>query len=255
MTAQDGGAGVDRDPRRIQAMFSGISGRYDLMNRLMTAGLDRRWRRAAAIVAAVEPGSEALDVCCGTGDLALELARRYPQAGVVGLDFSDAMIDLARAKARRVVAPGREQVEFTVGDLLALPYADGRFSAVTAAFGVRNVSDLPLALSEMKRVTAAGGRVVILEITQPAGPAGRRFSAFWFDRCVPVLGGLIAGDLSAYSYLPASVRAFPSADKLAGLMVAAGLQRVRYRRFGMGMIALHVGQVPAERGADTVGTD
>ena len=250
MTTQDGGAGVDRDPRRIQAMFSGISGRYDLMNRIMTAGLDRRWRRAAAIVAAVDPGGEALDVCCGTGDLALELARRYPHAGVVGLDFSDAMIDLARAKARRFVACGRE-VELVAGDLLALPFAAGRFSAVTAAFGVRNVSDLPLALSEMKRVTAAGGRVVILEITQPVGPVGRRFSAFWFDRCVPVLGGTIAGDLSAYSYLPASVRAFPGADKLADLMVAAGLQRVRYRRFGMGMIALHVGQVPADREADT----
>ena len=248
MTAQTGGAGVDRDPRRIQAMFSGISGRYDLMNRIMTAGLDRRWRRAAAIVAAVDPGGEALDVCCGTGDLALELARRYPHAGVVGLDFSDAMIDLARAKARRFVACGRE-VELVAGDLLALPFAAGRFSAVTAAFGVRNVSDLPLALSEMKRVTAAGGHVVILEITQPASPAGRRFSAFWFDRCVPLLGGMIAGDLSAYSYLPASVRAFPSADRLAGLMVAAGLQRVRYRRFGMGMIALHVGQVPSDRGA------
>ena len=133
--------------------------------------------------------------------------------------------------------------------------AEDTLRMVAAAFGVRNVSDLPLALSEMKRVTAAGGRVVILEITQPVGPVGRRFSAFWFDRCVPLLGGMIAGDLSAYSYLPASVRAFPSADRLAGLMVAAGLQRVRYSRFGMGMIALHVGQVPAERGADTVGTD
>ena len=127
---------------------------------------------------------------------------------------------MARAKARRVAASGREQVEFIAGDLLALPFADGRFSAVTVAFGVRNVSDLPLALSEMKRVTAAGGHVVILEITQPVGPVGRRFSAFWFDRCVPVLGGMIAGDLSAYSYLPASVRAFPNAETLAGLRAA-----------------------------------
>lgn len=249
MMAQAGGAGVDRDPGRIAAMFSAIAGHYDFMNRLMTAGLDRRWRSAAAVVAAVEPGEQALDVCCGTGDLALELARRYPQARVVGLDFSTAMLDLARAKAQVAASDGCAPLEFVGGDLLALPFANGRFNAVTVAFGVRNVSDLPLALSEMVRVSASGGRVVILEITQPSGAFGRRFHALWFDRCVPLLGGLIAGDLKAYSYLPASVRAFPRADVLADLMVAAGLQQVRYRHFGMGIIALHVGRVPARAAA------
>jgi demethylmenaquinone methyltransferase/2-methoxy-6-polyprenyl-1,4-benzoquinol methylase len=242
------GDGVDRDPRRIAAMFDGIAARYDLMNRLMTGGLDRRWRGIAASEACVPPAGEALDVCCGTGDLTLELARRFPAAkAVTGLDFSSAM--LARAAVKAAAASGsaglpgaHAPVDFVAGDLLALPFAAGRFAAVTAAFGVRNVPDLPRALAEMTRVTAAGGRVVILEITQPPGPVGSRFHAFWFDRCVPLLGGLVAGDLKAYSYLPASVRAFPPADELAGLMAAAGLRSVRYRQFGLGIIALHVGE-------------
>lgn len=247
------GEGVDRDPHRIAAMFDGIAARYDLMNRLMTAGLDRRWRGIAASEARIPAGGEALDVCCGTGDLTLELARRFAAAkAVTGLDFSSAMLARAAVKAAARASgsagsPGAcAPVDFVAGDLLALPFAAGRFAAVTAAFGVRNVPDLPLALAEMTRVTAAGGRVVILEITQPPGPVGSRFHAFWFDRCVPLLGGLVAGDLKAYSYLPASVRAFPPADELAGLMAAAGLRSVRYRQFGLGIIALHVGERPRE---------
>jgi demethylmenaquinone methyltransferase/2-methoxy-6-polyprenyl-1,4-benzoquinol methylase len=241
--------GVDRDPGRIEAMFSGIAGRYDLMNRLMTAGLDRRWRAAAADAAALGPGDEALDVCSGTGDLALELARRYPRAAVLGVDFSAAMLARARGKAA-LLGNGGAPLTFAVADLMALPFEDGRFAAVTVAFGVRNVPDLPRALREMVRVTAPGGRVVVLEITPPRGEIGRRFHALWFDRFVPRLGAVVASDAGAYAYLPASVRAFPAAEDLATMLVQAGLSRVRFRRFGLGIIALHAGIVSNGREAE-----
>jgi len=232
---------VERDPERIEAMFSRIARRYDLMNLLMTAGLDRRWRRRAAAAAVLQPGERVLDVCCGTGDLAFELARRYPFSHVTGLDFSEAMLVRARAKAAH--AELRSPVGFVAGDLLALPFADDSFAAVTVAYGVRNVPDLPRAFAEMARVTHPGGRVVCLEITTPPGGFGRRFHGLWFDRAVPALGRLVAGDGSAYTYLPASVRGFPPAEELAVLMRRAGLRAVRFRRFGMGIIALHVAEV------------
>jgi demethylmenaquinone methyltransferase/2-methoxy-6-polyprenyl-1,4-benzoquinol methylase len=232
---------VERDPQQIEAMFSRIARRYDLMNLLMTAGLDRLWRRRAAAAAELPRGERALDACCGTGDLALALAKRYPFGRVTGLDFSEAMLARARTKAAR--AGFQSVVDFVAGDLLALPFADDSFAAVTVGYGVRNVPDLPRAFAEMARVTRSGGRVVCLEITTPTGGFGRRFHRLWFDRAVPALGRLVAGDGSAYTYLPASVRNFPSADELAVIMRAAGLTAVRYRRFGMGIIALHVGEV------------
>ncbi len=154
-----------RDPERIEAMFDRIVPHYDLMNRLMTAGLDRRWRAAAAEAAAARPQGPLLDVCCGTGDLALALARRYPGVPVTALDFSEAMLERARLKAARAGAV----VEFVHGDLLALPFADDTFSAVTVGWGVRNVADLPRAFAEAARVAAPGGAVVCLEATRPAG--------------------------------------------------------------------------------------
>jgi demethylmenaquinone methyltransferase/2-methoxy-6-polyprenyl-1,4-benzoquinol methylase len=232
---------VERDPQQIEAMFSRIARRYDLMNLLMTAGLDRRWRRRAAAAVDVQPGERVLDACCGTGDLALELARRYPFSHVTGLDFSEAMLVRARAKAARAGLPS--PVDFVAGDLLALPFADDSFAAVTVAYGVRNVPELSRAFAEMARVTRSGGRVVCLEITTPPGGFGRRFHRLWFDRAVPALGRLVAGDSSAYTYLPASVRSFPPADELAVIMRRAGLRAVRFHRFGMGIIALHVGAV------------
>jgi demethylmenaquinone methyltransferase/2-methoxy-6-polyprenyl-1,4-benzoquinol methylase len=242
VTDAGGDTGVDRDPSRIESMFSGIARRYDLMNRLMTAGLDRRWRAAAAAAAAPAPGGEALDVCCGTGDLAFELAAEYQDVAVVGVDFSAAM--LARAREKAALRPNGAAISFALADLMALPFADGRFAATTVAFGVRNVPDLRGALREMARVTAPGGRVVVLEITPPQSAAGRLFHAVWFDRCVPLLGALVAGDAGAYAYLPASVRSFPPPADLAALLVSAGLRQVRFRRFGLGIIALHVGVVP-----------
>ncbi len=236
---------VDRDPRRIAAMFGGIAPRYDLMNRLMTGGRDGHWRRIAARAAAPAPGDRVLDACCGTGDLSFALAEECPGCEVVGLDFTEAMLERARAKAAARQRRGLRAPAFVRGDLLDLPFADGEFAAVTVGWGVRNVPDVPRAFAEMRRVTRPGGRVACLESTQAPRAAGRHFQRAWMGRVVPLLGRVVTGDAAAYAYLPASVEAFPRADALAALMSAAGLTRVRYRRFGFGAVAIHVGEVPA----------
>jgi len=247
----EGGQGLpmDRDPQRIEAMFAGIARRYDLMNRLMTLGLDAGWRRLAAVQALVGDGGRSLDACCGTGDLTLALATVWPRASVVGLDLTEGMLQVARTKAARD-ADVAGRVCFVHGDLLDLPFTDGEFAAVTVGWGVRNVPDVRRAFVEMRRVTRPGGRVVCLESTSaPEGPE-RVVQDLWMGRVVPCLGGLVAGDARAYSYLPASVAAFPPAEELAAIMSAAGLVRVRYRRLGFGAVALHVGEAPEqERGA------
>lgn len=222
----------------VQRMFDRIAPRYDLLNRAMTAGLDGRWRRAAAAAADLAAGDRALDVCTGTGDLALELAARVTPSGqVVGLDFAEEMLARARAKA----AARAVSVDFRQGDALALPFADDAFDAATVAFGIRNVSDLDAGLAEMARVVRPGGRVVILEITTPSRLRG--FYEFWFDRVVPRLGRLLGRDGAAYSYLPASVRRFPEPPALAARMAAAGLTDVRWRGLAGGIVALHHGRV------------
>jgi len=219
-------------------MFDRIAGRYDLLNSVMTAGLHHRWRQRAATRAELAPGDSALDVCCGTGDLALELAGRVTPGGhVIGCDFSEPMLDLAREKATRHGASG---VRFEWADALRLPYDDGRFDAVTVGFGVRNLSDLDAGLVEMRRVLRPGGRLAILEITQPTRPPLSSFYSLWFDRAVPILGAL-AGDSEAYSYLPESVRGFPSPRGLAEKMDAAGLERIRWTVLAGGIIAIHSG--------------
>ena len=236
---------VDRDPQRIAALFDGIARRYDLMNRLMTGGRDTHWRRLAAREAAPAPGERVLDACCGTGDLAFTLAEYYPDCAVVGLDFTEAMLARARLKAAARELRGLAAPTFVRGDLLDLPFRDGELAAVTVGWGVRNVPDVPRAFAEMKRVTRPGGRVVCLESTQAPEGAGRRFHRVWMGHVVPLLGRAVTGDATAYAYLPASVAAFPRAEELAAIMAAAGLTRVRYRRFGFGAVAIHVGEVPA----------
>ncbi len=243
--AHAGDLPIDRDPGRIEAMFGGIAARYDLMNRLMTAGLDSRWRRMAAHQAAASPGDAVLDACCGTGDLTFSLLDACPGSVVTGLDFTAAMIDRAREKAAARERRGRPApAAFIVGDLLDLPFDDDSFAAVTVGWGVRNVPDVPRAFREMARVTRPGGRVVCLESTQAADGAGRRFHQVWMGRVVPLLGRVVAGDADAYAYLPASVAAFPRAEALAAIMSAAGLRNVRFRRLGFGAVALHVGEAP-----------
>jgi demethylmenaquinone methyltransferase / 2-methoxy-6-polyprenyl-1,4-benzoquinol methylase len=210
-------------------MFDRIARVYDRMNSVMTAGMHHRWRERAADLARVGPGSRALDVGTGTGDLAIELARRG--AAVTGLDFAPAMLEVARRKAPEIV--------FERGDALALPHGDGEFDAVTVGFGARNFSDLDRGLREMTRVTRAGGRVVVLEITTPERAPLSWFFRLWFDRAVPALGRL--ADPDAYSYLPSSVRRFPGPEELARRMGAAGLDDVRWIVTAGGIIALHAG--------------
>jgi demethylmenaquinone methyltransferase/2-methoxy-6-polyprenyl-1,4-benzoquinol methylase len=215
-------------------MFDRISGVYDRMNGVMTAGLHHQWRRRAADLAALSPGQRALDVATGTGDLAIELARRVgPQGHVVGVDFSERMLELARAKATGL--------QFQWANALELPFAEDEFDAVTVGFGARNFSDLGLGIREMVRVVRPGGRVVILEITTPRRPPLSTFLRIWFDRIVPALGNL-AGDQAAYSYLPSSVRRFPGPEELAAVMARSGLSRIRYLLTAGGIIALHVGE-------------
>jgi demethylmenaquinone methyltransferase/2-methoxy-6-polyprenyl-1,4-benzoquinol methylase len=218
-------------------MFDRIAGLYDRMNGVMTAGLHQRWRERAADLAGLGPGQRALDVATGTGDLALALARRVGPGGeIVGVDFSERMLELARAKA----APEDAAVRFQSANALELPFAAGEFDAATVGFGARNFADLPRGVAEMARVVKPGGRVVILEITTPQRPPLSTFFRLWFDRAVPLLGRL-AGDAQAYSYLPSSVRRFPGPRDLAALMVACGLRDVRYVLTAGGIIALHVG--------------
>jgi demethylmenaquinone methyltransferase/2-methoxy-6-polyprenyl-1,4-benzoquinol methylase len=218
-------------------MFDRIAGFYDVMNSVMTAGLHHEWRRRAVDLAEVGPGDRVLDVATGTGDLALELARRVGRDGaVIASDFSDEM--LSRARAKTVDAPAPVTVEW--GNALELPYDDGEFAAATVGFGARNFSDLDRGLGEMARVVRPGGRVVVLEITTPTRPPLATFYRLWFDRAVPVIGRL-AGDPDAYSYLPTSVKRFPGPHELAARMDRCGLD-VRYVLTAGGIIALHVGR-------------
>jgi demethylmenaquinone methyltransferase/2-methoxy-6-polyprenyl-1,4-benzoquinol methylase len=215
---------------QVKAMFDRIARVYDRMNSVMTAGMHHRWRERAADLARVGPGSTALDVATGTGDLAIELARRG--AEVTGSDFAPAMLELAREKA-----PG---LTFEEGDALQLDHPDGAFDAVTVGFGARNFADLDRGLAEMTRVTKPGGRVVVLEITSPQKPPLSWFFHAWFDKVVPELGRF-AGDPDAYTYLPSSVRRFPGPEELAARMAAAGLVDVRWILTAGGIIAIHVG--------------
>jgi len=212
----------------VRTMFDRIAPVYDAMNRLMTAGLDRRWRAATA-EAVVRPGDRVLDACCGTGDLAIASRRMGGQ--VTGLDFSEPMLERARRKA--------PELEWARGDLLALPFEDGSFDAATVGFGIRNVEDVERALRELRRVLRSGGRIAILEITRPRGLLAP-FYRVWFDAVVPLLGKVLPGG-SAYTYLPASVRRFPGPEDLAALVRSAGFDDVRYRRFAGGIVALHTG--------------
>jgi demethylmenaquinone methyltransferase / 2-methoxy-6-polyprenyl-1,4-benzoquinol methylase len=218
-------------PDVVRSMFDRIAPVYDVMNRVMTAGLDRRWRRLA-VREVVWPGDRVLDACCGTGDLAVEAERRGGR--VVGLDFSERMLERARRKS--------PAIEWIQGDALALPFADGEFDAATVGFGVRNLDDLELGLRELHRVLRPGGRLAVLEITRPRGFL-RPFFRVWLDVLVPLAGRVLPGG-KAYTYLPASIRRFPGPEDLSRLLEGAGFRNVRYRLLGGGSVALHTAERP-----------
>ena len=223
------GRGTLAEPQ-VEAMFDRIAAVYDLMNAVMTAGMHQRWRERAVDLA--NNPAKALDVATGTGDLAIALRDRG--ADVVGVDFAEKMLEVARRKA-----PG---IEFRAGNALALDFPDNRFDAATVGFGARNFDDLDRGLAEMARVVRPGGRVVVLEITTPQRPPLSWFFSAWFDRVVPLLGR-VAGDPAAYEYLPNSVKRFPGPRDLAARMVAAGMEDVRWILTAGGIIAIHVGTV------------
>ena len=228
----------DRNPNQVRTMFGRIVPRYDVLNRLMSLGMDRRWRRLAAS-AARPRGACALDVGAGTGDLALELCRQGA-ARVIGADFSPEML----AAASRKAAGSNARISWVLADALRLPFPDRSFDCVTNAFVLRNLADLRAGLAEMGRVLRPGGRLICLDMTQPPkGPFGALYRLY-FNRLVPRLAGAISGDPAAYRYLPNSLEGFPDAVAMAELLRGVGLAGVRVRRLGGGSVALHTGLKP-----------
>lgn len=228
--------GVAR-PREVSAMFARIAPRYDLMNRLMTLGMDVAWRKDTVRLAAQIEPHRALDVGTGTGDLALDLGERVPR--VVGIDFCQPMLDEGREKVHR--AGRTAAIDLLPADALHLPFHDESFDVVTTAFTVRNIPDLLGTFREMVRVLRPGGRVLCLELTPVRSGWLALVFRPYFHRVVPFIGGLVSGDPSAYQYLPASVDRFPAAEVLASIMEQAGLRDVGYRKLNFGTVALHYG--------------
>jgi demethylmenaquinone methyltransferase / 2-methoxy-6-polyprenyl-1,4-benzoquinol methylase len=224
----------------VRAMFARIVPRYDLVNRLMTLGLDRRWRRET--VALVRPaGKVALDIATGTGDLALEL-RRQGARQVVGADFCDDMLAAAAAKS---ASAGAGEIVFVAGDATCLPFHDDSFDCVVNGFMLRNVTDLAATFAELARVLKPGGRLACLDLTPPRG-ALRGFFGFYIGRLVPILGGVVGGHYFAYRYLGQSIGPHPDADAITVIMRAAGLGEAGYRLTGFGTVAIHFAVKPSE---------
>ena len=241
MSAQQGAGAGRLEAEQVRSMFDRIARIYDPLNTAMTAGLHHRWRERAADLAQIGPGSCVLDVATGTGDLAIELARRVVPGGeVVGSDFSEGMLARARVKAAKIHTA---EPRFEWGDALELPYADDSFDAATVGFGARNFSDLPRGLAEMARVVRPGGRVVVLEFTTPTRPPFSTFYSLWFDRIAPILGR-ISDNPEAYEYLSESINDWPSQRELADVIRAAGWSAVKWRDLSLGVVSIHVGRNP-----------
>ena len=235
----ENGSAAREHASRVRAMFSTIAGRYDLLNHVLSGNVDKRWRRIVATrVRERIPSSSAciLDVACGTGDLSLTLFE-ITGAGVVGTDFCRPMLDIAAGKTS-----GR--IRLIEGDALDLPFRDGTFDAATIAFGLRNLSNVESGLAELSRVLKPGGWVAVLEFSRPANAILRPLFNLYFRRVLPLMGGLVSGSLSAYTYLPASVQKFPDQSQLSLLMEQAGFDQVRYQNLTGGIAALHLGKRP-----------
>ena len=223
----------------MQEMFDRIAGRYELLNALMSAGLNRIWNKKALQATGLRPGGRALDLACGTGSLTRDLAKKVGSEGyVLGMDFSKEMIGAAKKRPA-------SNVEYLLGDATDLQgVEDGSFDAATIAYGARNIPNLDALFGEMARAVRPGGRVVCLEIARPRGRFFATFYGLWFDRLVPWLGAKVSGDAWAYSYLPESVKAFVAPGELAEIMRRNGLQNVTWWRFSGGIVTLHAGTKP-----------
>jgi demethylmenaquinone methyltransferase/2-methoxy-6-polyprenyl-1,4-benzoquinol methylase len=219
-------------------MFDGIAARYDFVNRVISLGIDQSWRRRTVRSLNLPENARVLDLATGTGDLALLIARAAPSARVVGVDPSKNMLELARAKVEK--AGLTERVELELGDAEALPFADATFDGVSIAFGIRNVPNRPRALAEMARVTKPGGRVAVLELSEPRGGVLGPLVRFHVHSVVPTLGALLSG-APEYRYLQRSIAAFPPADEFAGMMAAAGLEVEPPHALTFGVCHLYVG--------------
>jgi len=226
----------------VRSMFDRIAPRYDLLNRLLSAGTDVRWRRACADLLELDRPVRLLDLCTGTADLLVEALRRDARHRGAGVDLSEEMLRRGAAKLRRRGLAGRTGL--AAGDAEALPFAPATFDAATIGFGIRNVGDPAAALGEIRRVLRPGGRLVVLEFSQPRGWLGALYRRY-FHRVLPRVGALVSGDSSAYSYLPASVARFPTPEAFAALMEGAGFTSVRWRLLTGGIACLHRGERPA----------
>lgn len=231
---------AERDhARQVREMFAGIAGRYDLLNHLLSLNYDRRWRRLVAddLASALAPGAKVLDVACGTGDLVLEIAKRFQQPMAIGVDFCRPMLERARAKA----ADRASSIKLVEADALKLPFRDQSFDAVSIAFGLRNLADFEAGLQELFRVTKPGGQVLILEFSRPAVPGFRALFNSYFHNLLPFIGGVVSGSRRAYQYLPRSVASFPDQERLSQMMSDSGFRDVAYRNLTGGVAALHRG--------------
>ncbi|MBC7545504.1 MAG: bifunctional demethylmenaquinone methyltransferase/2-methoxy-6-polyprenyl-1,4-benzoquinol methylase UbiE [Candidatus Sericytochromatia bacterium] len=224
----------------VQSMFDGIAPRYDLLNDVMTGGMHRGWKALVVRLSGAQPGGRVLDACTGTGDIALRLAKAVgPEGEVIGLDFSPRMLEVAR---RRPI--GGHRITFVEGDLMALPYADDSFDALTVGYGLRNVTSIPGALQEIKRVLRPGGKMVSLDLGKPTSPLWRKIFYAYFNNVVPILGRWLTGANDAYSYLPESLADFPAQEGLKRLMAEAGFTGVDCVSLMGGAAAVHVGAKP-----------
>jgi demethylmenaquinone methyltransferase/2-methoxy-6-polyprenyl-1,4-benzoquinol methylase len=220
-------------------MFDRIAPRYDLLNHLLSAGIDRRWRRACVDFLELSGPARLLDLCTGTGDLLIEALDRDPRHKGVGLDLSGEML---RRAARKLDRRGLEaRASLAAADAVRLPVAGGRFDGALVAFGIRNVGDPAAALAEVRRVLRPGGRLVVLEFANPSGLVGAAYRLY-FERILPRVGRLVSGDGSAYSYLPASVARFPGPEGFTALLERAGFGAVSRRRLTLGIAWLYRGE-------------
>jgi demethylmenaquinone methyltransferase / 2-methoxy-6-polyprenyl-1,4-benzoquinol methylase len=233
------GAGDHAAPRGSGAMFDGIAERYDALNRILSLGLDQGWRRRTAAELRLRPGMTVLDLATGTGDLALLIARENPEVRVIGVDPSSRMLEVAARKVRDEGLEGR--IELRAGDAQALDLEDGSVDAVSMAFGIRNVPDRPRALREMARVTREGGRVAILELSEPREGVLGKLARFHIRKVVPRIGGALSGS-AEYRYLQESIAAFPPPDEFASMMTASGFRGVRADPLTFGVVCLFIGE-------------